>query len=126
MKQKSGSSAPEKRRGTKEAATKTTLSRAEQRQLARLSTMPEASVDTVDIPEAPAENWVHARRGDLYRAERRQFIGLAAQGIDMFGVREAARGEDADEREIVLAQQQRGPTVVFLSFIHISEPTRPY
>jgi uncharacterized protein (DUF4415 family) len=35
--------------------------------LARLQALPDDRIDTVDIPEAPAENWVHARRGDLYR-----------------------------------------------------------
>jgi uncharacterized protein (DUF4415 family) len=36
-------------------------------QLARLAALSDDQIDTVDIPEAPAENWVHARRGDLYR-----------------------------------------------------------
>ena len=36
-------------------------------QLARLAAMSEDEIDTVDIPEAPAENWVHARRPGLYR-----------------------------------------------------------
>jgi uncharacterized protein (DUF4415 family) len=36
-------------------------------QLARLAALPEDQMDTADIPEAPVENWVHARRGDLYR-----------------------------------------------------------
>jgi uncharacterized protein (DUF4415 family) len=36
-------------------------------QLAKLAELPDDQIDTVDIPEAPAENWLHARRGDLYR-----------------------------------------------------------
>jgi len=36
-------------------------------QLAKLEALPDDQIDTVDIPEAPAENWVHARRGELYR-----------------------------------------------------------
>ena len=36
-------------------------------QLAKLEALPNDQIDTVDIPEAPAENWVHARRGELYR-----------------------------------------------------------
>jgi uncharacterized protein (DUF4415 family) len=36
-------------------------------QLAKLAALPEDQIDIVDIPEAPAENWIHARRGELYR-----------------------------------------------------------
>jgi uncharacterized protein (DUF4415 family) len=36
-------------------------------QLARLAALPDDQIDTADIPEAPAENWVHARRGLFYR-----------------------------------------------------------
>ena len=36
-------------------------------QLAKLEALPDDQIDTVDIPEAPAENWVQARRGELYR-----------------------------------------------------------
>ena len=28
---------------------------------------PDDQIDATDIPEAPAENWIHARRGELYR-----------------------------------------------------------
>ena len=37
-------------------------------QLARLAAMSDDEIDTNDIPEAPPENWVHARRPYLYRA----------------------------------------------------------
>jgi uncharacterized protein (DUF4415 family) len=36
-------------------------------QLAKLAALPEDEIDTDDIPEAPAENWVFARRGQFYR-----------------------------------------------------------
>lgn len=36
-------------------------------ELARLVALPDEQIDTTDIPEAPPENWIHARRGDLYR-----------------------------------------------------------
>ena len=39
----------------------------ERDQLAKLAALPDDQIDTADIPEAPAENWVHARRGELYR-----------------------------------------------------------
>src|SRR5471030_1363247 len=35
--------------------------------LARLAALPDDEIDTKDIPEAPAENGVHARRGEFYR-----------------------------------------------------------
>ena len=44
-----------------------TFSREEQEQLARLAELPDEAIDTDDIPEAPAENWIDARRGRLYR-----------------------------------------------------------
>lgn len=40
---------------------------AELAQLEKLADMPDSKIDTADIPEAPAENWLHARRGDFYR-----------------------------------------------------------
>ena len=33
-------------------------------QLARLVALPDDQINTADIPEAPVENWIHARRGD--------------------------------------------------------------
>lgn len=38
------------------------LSGAEREMLARLRELPNDQIDTVDIPEAPAENWRLARR----------------------------------------------------------------
>ncbi|MDG4885110.1 BrnA antitoxin family protein [Mesorhizobium sp. WSM4884] len=43
------------------------LSQGQRDQLAKLADLPDDQIDTLDIPEAPAENWVHARRGYLYR-----------------------------------------------------------
>jgi uncharacterized protein (DUF4415 family) len=43
------------------------FSREEEEQLAKLAALPDAEIDTTDIPEAPAENWIDARRGGLYR-----------------------------------------------------------
>ena len=37
-------------------------------QLARLAAMADDEIDTDDIPEAPVESWVHAKRPGLYRA----------------------------------------------------------
>jgi uncharacterized protein (DUF4415 family) len=35
-------------------------------QLAKVAAMSDDEIDVEDVPEAPAENWLHARRG-LYR-----------------------------------------------------------
>lgn len=43
------------------------LSQEQRDQLAKLADLPDDQIDTLDIPEAPAENWVHAHRGHLYR-----------------------------------------------------------
>jgi uncharacterized protein (DUF4415 family) len=43
------------------------LSPEEIEQLAKLAALPDDQIDTADIPEAQAENWIHARRGELYR-----------------------------------------------------------
>jgi uncharacterized protein (DUF4415 family) len=36
-------------------------------QLARLAALPDEEIDTADIPEAPVENWLQARRGERRR-----------------------------------------------------------
>lgn len=46
---------------------KKVLSPGLQEQLDRLAAMPDEKIDTADIPEAPPEAWVHARRPGLYR-----------------------------------------------------------
>jgi hypothetical protein len=38
------------------------LDPAEREQLSKLGELPEDQIDTADIPEAPPENWVHAKR----------------------------------------------------------------
>jgi uncharacterized protein (DUF4415 family) len=43
------------------------LSQEQRDQLAKLADLHDDQIDTLDIPEAPAENWVHAHRGHLYR-----------------------------------------------------------
>jgi uncharacterized protein (DUF4415 family) len=36
-------------------------------QLTQIAAIPDDQIDTADIPEAPVENWIHTRRGELYR-----------------------------------------------------------
>ena len=38
-----------------------------QAQLDKLAALPDEQIDTTDIPEAPPEAWLHARRPGLYR-----------------------------------------------------------
>jgi len=40
-------------------------------QLAKLAALPDDQIDTGDIPEAPVENWIHARRSEFYRPLKR-------------------------------------------------------
>lgn len=47
-----------------DATTRKPLSPAERRQLAALAAKDYDTIDTKDIPEAPAVNWRLARRGD--------------------------------------------------------------
>jgi uncharacterized protein (DUF4415 family) len=46
---------------------KAELSAALQAELDHLATLGDAGIDVEDIPEAPAENWLHAQRPGLYR-----------------------------------------------------------
>ncbi|TXL79590.1 BrnA antitoxin family protein [Vineibacter terrae] len=46
------------------------LSRSELDQLAKLAKLRNDQIDTIDIPEAPAENWMQARRGEFYRPRK--------------------------------------------------------
>lgn len=60
-------------------------------QLAALRALPDDEIDTVDIPEAPAENWRYARRGALYRPLKQSVtIRLDADVLQWF--REHAEG----------------------------------
>ena len=44
-------------------------------QIARLVALPDSEIDTVDIPEAPLENWALAMRPGLYKP-RKQPVAL--------------------------------------------------
>ncbi len=47
------------------------LGRSQLDQLAKIAAIPDEQIDTIDIPEAPVENWTHARRSDFYRPVKR-------------------------------------------------------
>ena len=78
----------------KDTATKPKPLTAEQkRQLERLRAMPDAEINTVDIPEAPAENWRYARRGALYRPLKQSVtIRLDADVLQWFKDHAPERG----------------------------------
>jgi uncharacterized protein (DUF4415 family) len=62
-----------------------TLSREEREQLAKLAELPDEEIDTDDIPEAPEENWVDARRGSLYRPVKKSVtLRLDADVVSWF------------------------------------------
>ena len=44
------------------------LTERERAEIAEIAALPDDEIDTVDVPEAPAENWAHARSSS---AERR-------------------------------------------------------
>lgn len=48
------------------------LSPEELAELEKLAAMPDDQIDTSDIPEAPAENWAFAQRGQFYRPVKKQ------------------------------------------------------
>jgi uncharacterized protein (DUF4415 family) len=62
-----------------------TLSREEREQLAKLAELPDEQIDTADIPEAPEEHWVDARRGGLYRPVKKSVtLRLDADVVSWF------------------------------------------
>lgn len=67
------------------------LSRAELNQLAKLAALPDDRIDTTDIPEAPAENWIHARRGEFYRP-RKQAVTIRLDADVVAWFKERADG----------------------------------
>lgn len=55
--------------------------------------MPDDEIDTTDIPEAPAENWRLARRGELYRPIKQPVtIRLDSDIVAWFKARSRGRG----------------------------------
>lgn len=56
-----------------------------QAQLDRLAALGDEGIDTSDFPEAPAENWVHARRPGLYRPVKKPVtLRLDADVVEWF------------------------------------------
>jgi uncharacterized DUF497 family protein len=82
-------------------------------QLAKLAALPEDLIDTVDIPEAPVEHWIQARRGDLYRPLKQPVtIRLDADVITWFKEHAASGGYQTEinrvlRQHVVEAEKRR-------------------
>jgi uncharacterized protein (DUF4415 family) len=81
-------------------------------ELSKLAAMPDDQIDTTDIPEAPAENWIHARRGELYRPLKQPVtIRLDADVLTWFKEHAASGGYQTEINRVlrrhVTAQEKR-------------------
>jgi uncharacterized protein (DUF4415 family) len=82
-------------------------------QLAKLAALPDEQIDTTDIPEAAAENWIHARRGELYRPLKQPVtIRLDADVLTWFKEHAVAGGYQTEinrvlRRHVVDAEKRR-------------------
>ena len=71
-------------------------------QLAELAVLPDDQIDTTDIPEAPVENWIHARRGDLYRPVKQPVtIRLDADVLTWFKENAASGGYQTEINRVL-------------------------
>ena len=81
---------------------KKALSSEQLAQLAAIAALPENEIDTSDIPEAPVENWLHARRGDLYRPVKQPVtIRLDADVVAWFKEHSASGGYQTEINRIL-------------------------
>jgi uncharacterized protein (DUF4415 family) len=94
---------------------KTKLTRSEQAEIEHLVAMSDESIDTTDIPEAAAENWLLARRGEFYRPKKTPVtIRLDADVLAWFKTHTAARGYQTEinrvlrEHVLELAKREAG------------------
>jgi uncharacterized protein (DUF4415 family) len=89
------------------------LSPEQRAELAKLAAMPDNAIDTSDIPEAPAENWLYARRGELYRPLKQPVtIRLDADVLRWFKEHAASGGYQTEinrvlRRHVVEAEKRR-------------------
>jgi uncharacterized protein (DUF4415 family) len=82
-------------------------------ELTRLAALPDDEIDTKDIPEAPTENWLHARRGEFYRPLKQPVtILLDADVLARFKERAAGGGYQTEinrvlRRHVLEAEKRR-------------------
>lgn len=71
-------------------------------QLAALKAMPDAEIDTSDIPEITDEQWAAARRGALYRPLKKPVtIRLDADVIEWFKVHADGAGYQTEINRVL-------------------------
>ena len=71
-------------------------------ELARLADLADDRFDTVDIPEAPAENWREARRGAFYRPIKQPVtLRLDADVVGWFKARAQSRGYQTEINRVL-------------------------
>jgi len=81
---------------------KKTLSPEQREQLEKLAALPEDQIDTSDIPEAPAESWMYARRHSLYRpVKERVTIRLDADVLAWFKDHPGSRGYQTEINRVL-------------------------
>jgi uncharacterized protein (DUF4415 family) len=87
----------------------------EREQLAALAALPDEAIDTADIPEATAANWIDARRGGLYRPVKQPVtLRLDADVLSWFKEHAPAGGYQTEinrvlRRWVVEAEKRRAP-----------------
>ena len=81
---------------------KTKLSSGDLAQLAAIAALPDDQIDTADIPEAPAENWLLARRGEFYRPLKQPVtLRLDADVLSWFKQQAAGGGYQTEINRIL-------------------------
>lgn len=81
---------------------KTQRSSALQAQLDHLAALGGDHIDTADIPEAPAENWLHARRPGLYRPIKKPVtLRLDADVVAWFKEHAHSRGYQTEINRVL-------------------------
>jgi uncharacterized protein (DUF4415 family) len=82
-------------------------------ELSKLAGLPDDEIDTIDIPEAPAENWAYARRGEFYRPVKQPVtIRLDADVVSWFKEHASAGGYQTEinrvlRRHVIEAEKRR-------------------
>ena len=86
----------------KDANMKKNRSLEDQAMLERLVNLSDEDIDTVDIPEAPAENWAFAKRPGLYRPIKRHVtMRLDADVIEWFKAQAQGRGYQSEINRVL-------------------------
>ncbi len=74
----------------------------QQAELARFVPLADDQIDTVDIPESPAENWRRARRGAFYRPVKQPVTPrLDVDVVGWFKARAPSRGYQTEINRVL-------------------------